>query len=375
MPFGFEVEGADPREAEHQFLERIATAEASLKDFVAIKPGEKVLLITDSKTHPETLRILKKAIERIGCHYEEFFVNKKTKNEDIEESLKKSEVVINVLGVFTSEVAYDVFDNIIKHGNRMLAIYDASPDIFAKDGALSEDKQELEERLNRMEALLKDAVGFRVTSHYGTDLRVGLRPFKERRWVKDAGIIDKPGQWDNLPGGEIFTTPDEGNVDGVLVLPALDTEVSDRQGVDELIRLTIRDGVITNIAGGKSATKLRKYLEKMAKEQITKEKDNPWNVFRIAEISFGANKKARYFGDAPHVPTIEAEKRFGTMHLAFGDTKHGEEGAEGFEEAVSHLDFVLPRAGLTVEMFKDERDFKKGKNSTRIINDGGVNFY
>ncbi|MFA4941584.1 MAG: hypothetical protein WC582_03245, partial [Patescibacteria group bacterium] len=89
--------------------------------------------------------------------------------------------------------------------------------------------------------------------------------------------------------------------------------------------------------------------------------------------------KARYTvreetPEAPATPTLEVEKRFGTMHLAFGDSKHGEEGVEGLEEAVSHLDFVLPRTALTVEMFRNEDDFRKGKNGKKIFNNGGVNF-
>lgn len=366
----FETEGR----SEYQFLESVATAEMSLKNFIALKPQERVLFVIDSKTHAETLRILKESVRRIGCQYQEILVDKRVERDDIKKQLAQVEVVMNLLGENPTKSTSHIYDDIKDYNNRMLVIFDIGPGMFAKDGALSEDRLELEERLNRMETLLKDAVGFRISSRYGTDLQVGLRPFKDRRWIKDAGIIDQPGKWDNLPGGEIFTTPDEGKANGILVLPALDTGISPKQGVDKLIRLTIKDGVITNVVGGKSAERLRRYLERSAKEQITEE-DNPWNVFRIAEISFGANSKARYFGDAPDIKTLEAERRFGTMHLAFGDSKHGEEGAEGFEKAVSHLDFVLPRAGLTVEMFKDENDFRKKKNGTKIINDGSVNYY
>lgn len=72
------------------------------------------------------------------------------------------------------------------------------------------------------------------------------------------------------------------------------------------------------------------------------------NVDKIAEIAFGANAKARSsVADSeqpynyPGVSVIEAEKRLGAMHLAFGGSQHGEEGTEGFFEAVSHHDLLL----------------------------------
>lgn len=378
MGFNFErTMGEVNKERENISPELIKNAESALRDFVVVKPEERALFLTDSKTNPETLKILKQAIDKIGSQWQEILIDDNTQREDINNLLKEVEVVINVIGE-GHEASGEVYDDIEEYGNRMVALYEAEPDIFSENGALSENFQELQERLNKMEAVLKEAVGFHITSRYGTDLKVGLPSFHSRRWAKENGLIDQPGQWDNLPSGEVYTTPQENNVNGILVLPALETDISSEQGVDELVHLTIRDGVITNIAGGESAEKMRKYLEEKAGKQI-KEGDNVWNVFRISEIGFGANSKARYIvkeedPGAPATPTVEAEKRFGTMHLAFGDSKHGEEGVEGLEEAVSHLDFVLPRTALTVEMFRNEKDFRKGKNGRKIFNNGGVNF-
>ena len=104
----------------------------------------------------------------------------------------------------------------------------------------------------------------------------------------------------------------------------------------------------------------------------------------IAEISFGANTKARSRAfdseksyKRPGVSTVEAEKRLGTMHFAFGDSKHGEEGAEGFESVKvgSHYDFVIPRNGLTVEMFTSEKDFDQKRNGRKIIEEGSIRLF
>lgn len=373
-----EIEVAKERAPEAELAELSRNAETALRDFIAIIPEEKVLFTIDSGTNRQTLKILREAVERIGAAQSELMIDSRVRKSDVNKLLPEVNVIINLEGG-NNKATRDVYEDIKKYGNRMLALFDADPTLFASDGPLSENRQEMEERLNHMEAVLKDASGFHITSTYGTDLKVGMRPFGDRRWAKDPGIINQPGQWDNLPGGEIYTTPQDNGANGVLVLSSFDTDVSAKQGVDELVRLTIEDGVITNISGGKSADKLRKHMEKSAREQITDEGENPWSVFRIAEIAFGANSKARYTvreddSKGPATPTVEAEKRFGTMHLAFGSAKHGEEGVEGYEDAVSHLDFVLPRAGLTVEMFSRADDFKKGKNGRKLINNGGVNF-
>lgn len=264
-----------------------------------------------------------------------------------------------------------VYDEWLKeYQYRVLSVPWLTPESFEDGGAISEDPEAIEWRLNKMENELNKAEGFHITSAYGTDLTVGLRSLKERRWAKETGILEK-GQWGNLPVGEIYTTPDEKNVNGVLMLPVMDSYVSPNQGVDEFIKVTVRDGVIVSIEGGESSKQFREYLEKQMQSDVD-DKNNPWNTRRIAEIAFGANSKARSMALDESKPystkgasTVEGEKRLGTIHLAFGDSKHGEEGVEGFETSHSHLDFVIPRNGLSVEMFQAEEDVKSRKNDSR----------
>ena len=358
--------------------EMIKVAENALRDFVALKESERVKFLKDKKTNPATLNLLQAAIKSIGCESQEIRLSKRIKK-DLPELTKES-VIIDLGG--ESGLVGDLYDELPEINSRLLALYDASPDVFRADGPMSERREDLENRLNKMDEVLRDATGFKITSGYGTDLKVPLRMAKERKWFKDSGAIDTPGRWDNLPGGEIYICPDEEKVSGVLVLPVLDSEISGEQGVDKFVRVKIYSGKIILIQGGESAQKLRQILEESAKEEHEEGSGNPWNVYTIAEIAFGANSKARSVvrdENQPYnfagTPTVEAEKRLGTMHLAFGDAKHGEEEAEGFREAVSHFDFVIPRNGLTVEMFTNEGDFERGKNGRKIINDGNWSFF
>ena len=225
-----------------------------------------------------------------------------------------------------------------------------------------------------MESVLKNSVAFHVSSTYGTNLSIELRPHHDRRWAWCTGEVD-PGEWDN-PGAEIFTTPDEHGVNGLLVLPVLQDEITREQGVDEFVRLTFKKGKIVKIDGGVSAEKLRAYLE----DASTREED-PNSVVQCSELAFGVSRYARSKVRDEHasytahgVSVLEAEKRLGTMHVAIGSAQHDAIGAEGFTESDVHVDFVLPRRGPTVTAFYDEGDFKRQKNGTTLINAGSWNF-
>ena len=62
------------------------------------------------------------------------------------------------------------------------------------------------------------------------------------------------------------------------------------------------------------------------------------------------------------------------MHIPFGSSKHGEPGTEGHTESNVHVDFVIPRLGLSVTMFKSNEDFIQKKNGEKLIDDGRWRF-
>lgn len=351
-----------------------------LDDFLLLKPEEKVLFITDKNlqnTDRNLIETIKKQLSLKGIEFFELSASEKTTQEDILSSAENYDLIWDSWSMEETDESVD-FDDLTefleKRGKRMAWCPGTRAESLDDGGALTEERETLEVRLSKMEERLKDAVGFRITTAYGTDLKVKLRK-GERRWCKDSGVIEK-GKFDNLPGGEIFTTPDEEKIDGILMLPVLQDEVSLEQGVDEFVRLTIKDGKIRRIDGGVSAEKLRKYLEEESKKEV-----DPESVIQCSEIAFGANSKARTVVSDPDRnwqevgnPTIETEKKLGTMHLAFGSSKHGEEGTEGHTESDVHLDFVIPRNGLTVEKFINQRDYEKQKNGEKLINQGSWNF-
>lgn len=346
-----------------------------LDSFAGLKPGEKVLILNDPAGMDAKIpEILRGALEKRGIEFKEVMVSDQETDPDaFFPLLEECNFIWSSWGMDSAKVNFDEFvDKIEELKIRMAYVPGLRVDSLDEGGALTEDRDELVHRLDKMEARLRECAGLRVRTGYGTDLRIGLKK-GERRWQKEVGDI-KPREWDNLPGGEIMTTPDEENVNGVLVLPVLQGDIDPHQGVDEVVVLKIRGGKIATIDGGKSAETLRRHLEAASGND-----KNPLSVLQCAEIAFGANSKARNKVSNPGghytemaIPTLEAEKRLGTIHIAFGSSQLGEEGVRGHNESNLHRDFVIPNETLSVVGFRSIEDFKSDRNGIRLIDQGNM---
>ena len=376
----FESQIFQPENQENKVEERVENAKKLFDAFLGLGEGQRVLFLTDTKKFNTDRELIEKLTEAVSQKGEavELVGNSKLSKKALWEAVQACDVIWISWDMDKTNIDfYELADFVKETGKRMVFSPGVRVDSLENDGALAESKEDMEHRLERMEHRLQNARGLRVTSSYGTNLQIGLKT-GERRWFKETGAVEKGG-WGNLPGGELFTTPDEEDVNGVLVLPVLQDEVTSDQGVDEFVWLTIRNGKIAKIDGKKSADTLRAYIEESSKDEV----QDPTSVLQCAEIAFGANAKARpvvsnpegTYTDVTH-PTTETEKRLGTMHLAFGSSKHGEEGTEGHTETESgmHLDFVLPRNGLTVVSYETSEDYRNGTNGKRLIDNGGWNF-
>src|SRR3990167_5158199 len=358
--------------------ERLENARMVFRDFLEIKPGEKVLFLIDdsSSTDRNLIDVFKEQLAKENIEFTELKANIKTSLTDVEKLLAEYGVIWASCNWDKTGIDfYALADKLLETRARMADSGGVTVEALDNTGALAEKREDLEWRLGRMGERVRDATGFYVRTWYGTDLTVRLRPREERIWHEDAGVIE-PGYWDNLPGGEIYTTPDEEKINGILMLPVLQDEITREQGVDKFVQLTIRNGKIAKIDGGASAEKLRRYLQKHSKYE-----EEPLSVIQCSEIAFGANEKAQSKASSPLASykkrgtgVLEAEKRLGTMHVAFGSSKHGEPGTEGHTESNVHIDFVIPRLGLSVTMFKSHEDFIQKKNGEKLIDEGRWRF-
>lgn len=153
------------------------------------------------------------------------------------------------------------------------------------------DFSEMAAFTKRVIRAVKDAE-IEVENAAGTKIAFSV---KGRAWHDDVGNISKKGVHGNLPAGECFTAPVEGTFTGRIAIGLID----DKLGPGEM---TFRAGRLIGFKGAGIA------------EVIKTVGDDP-TARTIGEFGIGTNKGARI---CPNM--LEAEKAFGTVHFAIGDS-------------------------------------------------------
>jgi leucyl aminopeptidase (aminopeptidase T) len=146
-------------------------------------------------------------------------------------------------------------------------------------------------------------------------------------------LFREKGLWGNLPTGEAYLAPVEGEAKGVVVV---DGSMAGIGKLSAPIQIAVRDGFAEEITGGPEAAVLQRLLEPHGKPART-----------VAEFGIGTNDKAILSG-----VILEDEKVMGTIHIAFGDNAS----MGGTVHVASHLDGLVLKPTVTfdgVEVMKD----------------------
>jgi len=179
---------------------------------------------------------------------------------------------------------------------------------------LDADYEAIERHCHEVLAQVEDADEIRVTTPAGTDLTVEPG---DREWLTDTGMVHDPGDFSNLPAGEVFVSPETANgtyvVDGTMMPHGL---------VDEPLRFEVEDGTVTHIADDA----VREQVE-AGREEVGDDAAN------LAELGIGTN-----VGVTELVGSVLLdEKAAGTVHVAIGD----DASIGGDTEAPLHLDGII----------------------------------
>ncbi|WP_322061143.1 hypothetical protein [Paraburkholderia sp. J63] len=117
--------------------------------------------------------------------------------------------------------------------------------------------QDLRRRVEAAERRLARARTLRFTNAAGTDVTYDIA---DQPILTEYGYADEPGRWDHWPGGFLATTARPRGVNGRVVLAAGDLLYPLMRAVSEPVEITIRDGMIVDIAGGAEAHALLDYI-------------------------------------------------------------------------------------------------------------------
>jgi leucyl aminopeptidase (aminopeptidase T) len=204
-----------------------------------------------------------------------------------------------------------------ENGARAATLPGVTEEILAR--VMSADMEGLRRKGRAVAEALDRAEEARITDANGTDLRLDL---SGRQAIPDAGELTEPGAFGNLPCGEGFISPADGN--GTLVV---DGSIATLGKVEEAVELVVEGGHLTAARGGQGMA-LMDLLTAHGEDGTT-----------IAELGIGTNEKATLIGEV-----IEDEKILGTCHVAFGASA----GIGGTVQVPIHLDCVVMKP--TVEL-------------------------
>lgn len=200
-------------------------------------------------------------------------------------------------------------------GARCATLPGVTEDMLAR--VMSADMEGLRRKGHAVANALDRAVEAHITDANGTDLRLDL---SGREAIPDAGELTERGAFGNLPCGEGFISPKDGN--GTLVI---DGSMAGVGLVDQPVELVVEDGHLTSARGGQGMAFM---------ELLTEHGDDGTN---IAELGVGTNEKAKLTGEI-----LEDEKILGTCHIAFGASA----GIGGTVQVPVHLDCVVMKPTL-----------------------------
>jgi leucyl aminopeptidase (aminopeptidase T) len=292
--------------------------DAVIHDCLAIKAGEDVLVITD----PPLLALgqaLREATRAVGA--DAVLAVMDEREMDGAEPPPAVAAALSACDVFIAPTSRSLSHTMARKrasdkGARGATMPGVTEDMLAR--VMAVDFEEMAVRSNAVAALLEAADEAHVTCPLGSDLRLNLRG---RSGLPDDGRLTEPGTSGNLPCGEGFIAPLDG--DGKIVASSL----SPLGLSDEPATLTVSGGQIVGAEGGLGPD----YLALLQAHG-----DRGTN---LAELGVGTNDRATLTGNV-----LEDEKILGTVHVAFGASA----GIGGNVSVPIHLDVVVLEATLKV---------------------------
>jgi aminopeptidase len=179
---------------------------------------------------------------------------------------------------------------------------------------------------------LKDAVRIEVKTPAGTKLSLSV---KDRDFITDTKVNRKTCKWMNLPTGEVYVAPVEDSLEGTLVC---DMAVGGIGSLKEPVTLKVKAGKV-DAAKSEDKDVLKRVQDTLHTDEMAKV---------VGEFAFGINPKARFVEEF-----LEAEKLYGTCHIAFGDNT---DFPGGKNNSTNHMDMMMKKPTVTAVLEDGSKD-------------------
>lgn len=311
-----------------------------------IQPGEKVTLIADDASR-DIAAALAQELESVGADYKAFLLEALAPRPLTD---MPGEILAHLDSSTASIYAVYAQKNELKTRMQMMEVVNRRK---IRHGHMVNITREIMMKGMRADYNQVDAISVQVrdiasNANYihartpaGTDLTAKIS--REYNWLKTSGIIT-PNKWGNLPGGEVFTTPEE--VNGRLVIDGVVGDWLCARFGD------LRDCPLTiEVRGNRlvAAHSENKELE----ETFWKYTHTDENSDRVGEFAIGTNIALRDV-----IGNILQDEKIPGVHIAFGNPYGEHTGAKWYSS--THIDVV----GRNFDIWADDRQIMKNGQFT-----------
>ena len=311
----------------------------AIENCLRVRPDEEVVVVTDRQTM-EIGSALRAGIESITGNVR-FFVMEDFGERPLDfppemrEALLAADVSLYAaqgtkgeLATFRAPMLRAVEANSKLRHAHMVGI---TPEIMA-DGMCS-DYKEIQRISRRVHEKVRDARAIRVVTDQGNDFTAEFSP--ELRWSVSDGDI-QAGHWNNLPDGEVFTSPH--TLNGTVVIDGcLGDFFAQRYGSLEStpIRLEVHDGRALRET-------LRCDREELRREFAEYLFETDENSDRVGEFAIGTNTGLTHL-----IYNLLQDEKFPGVHIAFGHPLGAKTGATW--NSKTHVDGVIKNPTVIVD--------------------------
>lgn len=175
-----------------------------------------------------------------------------------------------------------------------------------------------------------------LTSALGTDFHFDLGDY-----VGDSltGLVREPGERDWFPPGNTGCIGVQNSGNGVLVVNGTIGRIPTAP-LREPVRITVKDGIMVSIEGGREAEELKTYFKQFEGHELFK------NCMHVSTLGIGTHPTAKLTGRV-----LEDERISGCVHFCVGKNtlQSDPRGVAGTVEAPSHLDMCMVGCTLTID--------------------------
>lgn len=291
--------------------EHIEAAKHVIEKVFCVRPGEHVLIITDT-LKAEFAQPFMAAAVAVGAEVITLtMVPRQYPGERLPEpinvAMRAADVVI---GCVSRSIAAPIWENIAWHESvktRGASISEIS-DAVMEAGGLLADPAEVMHVVNGVYEAAVNTKEWRLTTPAGTDLTAKVASCR----IVERQPISRPRMGGVLPGCEVALDPVPGTAAGVFVSDGscgvLDPIRLGYEGtLNERISCVVAGGMITQIVGGNEARLLKEILESIRQPC----------AYALSHLAIGCNPRLSHL--TGHY--IQDEKVLGGVHIAHAGTK------------------------------------------------------